>query len=350
MAKSCDIDLSVIVLNEGRLARELRDLDMPVFVVDEQAFSFPGLVFRIRTLMRQLSPDVAHSHRYKENILAVLARGVRGGSRLIATQHGMPEGSGKRFLSLNSFVSGLNKYLLANQFDRLVVVSDDMRKSFINEFGFAVGKVETIHNGIELHFEVRPGNKGSMLTVGSAGRFFPVKDYPLMVEIARAIKERGFSSVRFELAGEGPQRSLLEERISSYGLEDVFLLRGHVSDMDEFYSCIDVFLNTSVHEGIPMSILEAMSHGVPVVAPRVGGIREIITDGVDGFLVPGRNPADFAEKVIFFGRNHEAVQNMGRAARSKVEREYSSAAMAGKYMSLYQEVCHVGGQRTGEVL
>ncbi|WP_181552517.1 glycosyltransferase family 4 protein [Desulfosalsimonas propionicica] len=336
-----EIDVAAIVFNEGRLALELRNADVPIFVVDEHSTSFYALVFQIRSLVQKLSPDVIHSHRYKENILAFLARGFRRKPRLIATQHGMPEGGSKRLLSKGRFVSGLNKFLLAKHFDSLVVVSDDMRQTYIQELGFNPQKVHTIHNGIELPARAKHHNTESGITVGSAGRFFPVKDYPLMVEIARTIKEKGYP-VAFELAGDGPQRDIIGERISSYGLDDAFLLKGHVEDMADFYAGIDVFLNTSVHEGIPMSILEAMSYGLPVVAPKVGGIMEIITDEVDGFLIKDRNPMAFAEKIIFLEDNPEILNKMGRAAMVKVEEEYSAGAMAEKYLNLYFKA-HLAG-------
>lgn len=341
-----DIDASAIILNEGHLARGLRKAGVPVFVVDEKNVFFPSIFFRIRSLIRKLSPDVIHSHRYKENILAFLSRGFLRKIRLIATQHGMPEGSNKRLLSKGGFVSCLNKYLLARHFDSLVVVSNDMWQTYTQGYGFNPEKVQSIHNGIELPAKFEHHNTKSGITVGSAGRFFPVKDYSLMVEIARAIKEKGYP-VAFELAGDGPQWDIIEERIRSYRLDDTFLLKGHVDNMSDFYSGLDVFLNTSLHEGIPMSILEAMSYGLPVVAPKVGGISEIITDGLDGFLVEGRAPMDFAEKIIFLWEYPGILSKMGWAAKSKVEEEYSVAVMAEKYLILYLETHPVDSQGEG---
>jgi glycosyltransferase involved in cell wall biosynthesis len=113
--------------------------------------------------------------------------------------------------------------------------------------------------------------------------------------------------------------------------------------MTGFYAGIDIYLNTSLHEGIPMSVLEAMAHGLPVVAPAVGGIVEIIEDGVEGFLVEGRSPQAFAKKCILL-QDGELRLKMGRAARARVEKAFSAQAMAQEYYRLYRELaaqwCH----------
>ena len=103
--------------------------------------------------------------------------------------------------------------------------------------------------------------------------------------------------VRFELAGDGPERPALEAMVQRHGLNAGFILKGHQDDMESFYRGLDIYINTSVHEGIPMTILEALAHGLPVIAPAVGGIVEIIEDGKEGFLIDGRSTGDFAESV-----------------------------------------------------
>jgi glycosyltransferase involved in cell wall biosynthesis len=122
-------------------------------------------------------------------------------------------------------------------------------------------------------------------------------------------------------------------------MEGVFKLRGHIEDMPSFYSGIDVYINTSVHEGIPMSILEAMANGVPVIAPRVGGIAEIIDDEIEGFLITTRNPEDFAERCLRL-KDPELRRRMGAAARKKIERHFSAEKMASDYLKLYYELAH----------
>ena len=93
--------------------------------------------------------------------------------------------------------------------------------------------------------------------------------------------------------------------------------------MDAFYRSLDVYINTSVHEGIPMSVLEAMSYGLPVVVPKVGGFPEIVEDGVSGYLVGGREPEIFADK-IFALLQPDVRELMSRLARQRVKESFST--------------------------
>ena len=108
-----------------------------------------------------------------------------------------------------------------------------------------------------------------------------------------------------------------------------------LEDISAFYHGLDLYLNTSVHEGIPLSILEAMAHGLPVIAPKVGGLREVIDDGGQGYLLEGRDPKVFAEKCLLLFEDKALRQRMSQAARQKVMLEFSMARMSQQYNQLY---------------
>ena len=110
--------------------------------------------------------------------------------------------------------------------------------------------------------------------------------------------------------------------------------------MSAFYQDLDLYLNSSVHEGVPISILEAMAHGLPVVAPNVGGIAEIVESEVEGYLLEDRNPVAFAEKCLLLYENIRLREEMSQAAREKVTRAFSAEKMAEQYHKLYFEVAH----------
>jgi L-malate glycosyltransferase len=329
------LEVSALILNEGRLAEELRKLQVPIRILDEQGVSFAHLVLKTRAILRQWSPHVIHSHRYKENILAFLARSRASGARLVATQHGMPENDPRCMKTSARVIAHLNRLILARGFDRLVGVSQDIRANFIRRFNFAADQLSVIYNGLALPEVRKLPSTGRELVVGSAGRLVPVKGFELLVEIARVIAAEG-APVRFVLAGEGPQRGRLEEQIARYGVGRSILLKGHLDHMADFYREIDVYLNTSVHEGIPMSILEAMAHGLPVIAPAVGGIVEIITSAMEGLLMHNRHPRSFADACLLLQRDPELRQRMGHAARETVRSRFSAEVMARQYEHLYR--------------
>lgn len=330
-----DLELTVILLNEGRLSGELRDAGLHVQVVDENRQSFPQIANAIRKIVSSHTPDIIHSHRYKENILAFLASRFYRGARLIATQHGLPETQAQSTSWTDGIKSKANFIALYRYFQKTVAVSGDIRSYFVNELGFGEDQVEVIHNGIEMPPDVSGKATDGTFVIGSSGRLFPIKDYPLMVSIAREMATK--KDVCFVLAGDGPEREALEKAIGEYRLSERFALKGHLEDMDSFYRGLDLFLNTSMHEGFPMTVLEAMARRLPVIAPQVGGIGEIIEDGVEGFLLPNREPKAFAEKCLEL-QNDELRRRMGQAAREKVEGSFSAEIMARKYYRLYREL------------
>ncbi|ORJ63404.1 hypothetical protein B5V00_00630 [Geothermobacter hydrogeniphilus] len=330
------IALRVVLLNRGRLADELRSAGITVDVVEENNLSFRQLVCSIHALLKAAPPHILHSHRYKENLVVFLVSRRLSGVRLVASQHGLPETPGGHSGWRHRIKSRINFFVMARFFHRVVPVSRDIMTLFVSDLGFCAERISVIPNGVELPVLPDRAEDVDVVTLGSSGRLFPVKDYPLMV---RVVKEIGAAEkVRALLAGEGPERSRIERGIAENDLEGAFRLVGHLDAMDDFYRGLDIYLNTSVHEGIPMTILEAMAHGLPVIAPAVGGIPEIIEDGVEGFLVAERSPKKYAEKCLLLIRDSRLRRRMGAAARQRVETCFSAAAMAAEYATLYRRM------------
>ena len=332
-----DLTVSAILLNEGKLASEIRNLGIENHVVDEAGRSFPGVFWTTRRILGKGPPDIIHSHRYKENILAYLLSRAFGEVRLVATQHGMPEIYAGDVGMKNRFVSKANLSILSRCFDQVVAVSQDIKERFEDEYGFRRDKVSVIRNGIEIQDSPEKSRDDETFVIGSSGRLFPVKDYPLMVEIAREIRKRS-NRFLFELAGDGPERQKIQTLLERYDLNGAFVLRGHLEKLSTFYQGLDLYLNTSIHEGLPISVLEAMACGLPVVAPNVGGIREIIDNEVEGYLVEERNPKAFAEKCFVLSEDKKLREKMSKAAAEKVKTAFSAEKMSSEYYNLYLKV------------
>lgn len=329
-----DVDLSAIILNHGRFADEVRELGIPVNVVDETRLRFPQILRRVRDIFQAAGPDVVHCHWYKANLLAYLASLREKTISLVSTQHGMPEYLGRGGDIKYSVLHRLNFFLLSRYFQGTVAVSNEVRRALTERHGFDESRTFVIYNGTEPCDETFPDRSEGRFTIGSSGRLFPVKDFPLMVEVAREIAKHE-AGIRFELAGTGPEKERIAETVRLHGLDGTFLLRGFLHEVSAFYQGIHLYLNTSVHEGIPMSVLEAMAHGLPVVAPDVGGLKEILDDGIHGFLIKGRDPRSFAERCMLLYRDDALRQRMGLAAKARVEAVFSNDRMARDYHELY---------------
>lgn len=332
-----DLELSVILLNEGRLAEEIRGLNIPVEVFDESKMSFFQIFLAIKKALNRGVPDIIHSHRYKENVLTYLVSKIKKGIKLIGTQHGITEVYDDNSDLKHQMISKLNFSVLSKCFQNIVAVSKDIQRTFINQYRFREDKIRIIHNGIEIPEDIPDRGRKNPFVIGSSGRLFPVKDYPLMIEIAREVSKKT-NNIRFELAGDGPERLKIENLIKKNGLDGIFHLQGFVDDISSFYKGLDLYINTSIHEGIPMSVLEAMSYGVPVICPKVGGLTEILEDEGEGFLMNGRNPEEYAKKCITLFENDSLRRQMSLAARKRIIKEFSLEHMAQQYYNLYQDV------------
>ena len=330
-----DVELSVIILNEGQLAHRLRKAGIATIVIDERENTFLQIVSLAAHAIRSSRPLILHSHRYKENLIAYLVA-LRSGYRpaLVSTQHGMPEFYEGTPGLRNRIKIRVNYSLLSHKFHKTVAVSSDIKSALMHHHGFEEQHVETIRNGIAIPGVKLPTNPKDSFVIGSAGRFVPVKDYLFMVEIAKEVSKET-DKIVFELAGEGPMLSRIEEAITRHGLESQFKLRGFMADIDMFYRGLDAYINTSIHEGVPMSVLEAMAVGLPAIAPRVGGLSEIVTDGIDGFLIEERSPSLFAKKCLTLYSDEKQRRRMSTAAREKIVSQFSVEQMVKEYLELY---------------
>jgi len=332
-----DLEVSAILFNEGHLADQCRTLGVTTHVIPEKSSTNAQMIRAVRCIFGKEHVRIAHSHGYKENIIAYLASRSKRDVRLVGTQHGMPEIHVKKATLKHRITMNANFMVLAKCFQHIVAVSEDMHTQLVQQYGFPEEKLTVIHNGISIT-EPCPGSNGKKdFVIGSSGRLFPVKDYDLMVEIARKVLSHS-DRISFVLAGDGPEQGRIREKIRKYGLEKSFILRGFVPDVTEFYQSLDLYLNTSVHEGIPLSVLEAMSYGLPVIAPKVGGLAEIVENGVDGYLVEGRRPDEYAQRCITLHRDDGLRKDIGSAARRKICSQFSSDQMAVSYYRLYTSV------------
>lgn len=330
------LDLYIVLLNKNRLAKELESQGINVTILDESIFSFYTILRQLKNVVKEFSPDIIHSHRYKENFLAWLASLGNSRIKLVATQHGMPEILGAGFHLKNKLRDLFFFRLLSCCFDRTVLVSYEMRKTLIGTFGFSEKNISVIHNGIKIH-KCGPRQIKKTLIVGSAGRLFPVKDYSLLINVAKDVISKN-NTVEFVIAGEGPLQNKLEREIKNLGIQNQCRLIGHQNNMDAFYQNIDIYINTSVHEGIPMSVLEAMSYGLPVIIPKVGGLPEIIKNNIQGFLIVKRKKEIYVERLLQLTNDKELLKKMGRSARKKAIESFSKEFMASKYYDLYNKL------------
>jgi glycosyltransferase involved in cell wall biosynthesis len=334
-------------LNEGELTARLRTAGIATQVIPEAQHGMLGVLARATAALRGAGVSVLHSHRYKENVLAwLLARRLHV-REIVTTMHGMPEApttSVGQMLRARGR-AGLDFFVLRRFFSRVVAVSDEMKRALVDAHGFRADQVEVIRNGGRFPSQWRPSRtEGEPLHIGTVSRMVPVKGLELFLDAAAALRQRE-PGLRFSILGDGPLREALWRRVEALGIADCTEFLAPRPDAFGYYASLDVYVNTSLHEGLPLSIVEAMAAGLPIVSAAVGGIPEVVTDGEHGFLLEGRDASRFADACLALVRDTSLRAAMGRRATASAHARLSAAAMADAYRRLYE---HVAGVRRWE--
>jgi glycosyltransferase involved in cell wall biosynthesis len=163
------------------------------------------------------------------------------------------------------------------------------------------------------------------------------KRHEIVIAAARRVIA-AFPRARFLFVGEGPGRERIQKAIAALGLKEFFILTGHRTDIPEILALTEVGVISSSAEGVPQFLLQTLAMAKPVVATRVGGIPEIITQGVDGLLIPPEDPDALAEALLGLLGDPQQCRRLGSAGRELVEREHTLERMGAKVLQVYQQV------------
>jgi glycosyltransferase involved in cell wall biosynthesis len=337
------IQVCAIVLNEGRLAEEARRCGLEVKVISERDKSFFQIYSEAAGFLKGRGISVLHSHRYKENLLASFLAWRCDIPVVIRTQHGLPE----PFTGLKRYKHGLIQFLdrLTARYatDCVIGVSAEMRDHLIRQVGSH--RVSMIHNGLDVtrvysgastqEAKKKLGVQESCWVLGTAGRLEPIKRLDIFLEAACRISVR-FPDARFLVAGTGSEEARLRELARTFGIEDRVLFLGHRDDIHDVLRAMDVFVLSSDHEGLPMVLLEALHLGVPVVARRVGGIPEVIQDGINGTLVDSGDSAALAEACLDILSDEPRRRRLALAGVNSIAEKFTAKHAATEVARLYQ--------------
>jgi len=183
----------------------------------------------------------------------------------------------------------------------------------------------------------------SEVILGTAGRLIPLKGVEFLLSAAAMLRGE-FPDLRVEIAGSGPERPHLEQRIARLGLTGRVEFLGWIDDLPTVLPRWDVFVMPSLEEGFALAALEAMAAGLPVVASGVGGVPELVVDGVTGWLAPPGDAEALAARLRLLLRNPEERLTMGANARARVRDHFGLAQMTENFGKLYDEL--LGETRT----
>jgi glycosyltransferase involved in cell wall biosynthesis len=330
-----DIDMTLAVGGEGYLTARSRALGVRTIVLPELVRQISPLadsraLGKLIGLVRTLKPDVVHAHSSKAGVLGRLAAKLCG-KAAVFTAHGWAFALGVPPLRR---MAALSVERLAGRWaDRIIAVSHANRQLAIERRVAGPEQCVVIHYGIPF-MPCLSRKPASAVRIIMVGRFAPQKDHAQLLRAVAGID----ASVRVMLVGDGPTRPAIEALARELGVADRVDFLGVRDDVPELLGAADIFVLATNWEGLPISIIEAMRAGLPIVASDVDGAREMVADGIAGFLVPWRDASALRSKLAVLAANPELRARIGSAARQRYEAEFTVDRMVERTRQVYDEV------------
>lgn len=326
--------------------------DVAVLELRRRQGNDPRLVWNLYQVFRRERPDIVHTHAWGTLLEGLVAARLARVPIVVHGEHGTLQ------LKHRQRVAQRIAWKAA---DRMLSVSSRLAERISHDTGLPLARMTVIRNGVDLNrfqrvdradARARLGFADDELVAIAVGRLVPVKDHLTLLE-ATALARRSGRPFTLAIAGDGPLRSTLEERARALGLDAAVRFLGHRGDVETVLAAADLFVLSSVSEGLSNTILEAMATGLPVVATRVGGADEMVEDGVTGVLVPASSPSEMAAALTAVFGDADARRTMGIRGRARAKTEFSLETMVRRYESLYVELAHPADpatlvSRTGE--
>jgi sugar transferase (PEP-CTERM/EpsH1 system associated) len=290
-------------------------------------------------LIRRLRPAILHTYNLAAMEFCFTAA-VAGVPVRIHAEHGRDAADPQGLNRKHNFL----RRRLAPFIDRYIPVSDDLQRWLADVVRIPAAKNHLIKNGVDTErFKPRADAVTAApwgpddIVIGAVARVQDVKNHRGLVAAFALLRERLpalRARLRLSIIGDGPLLGAIREQVAQAGLQDTVWLPGARADVAELLHGFDVFALPSLAEGTPVSLLEAMACGLPSVCSNVGGIPEVVADGVHGLLVPVEVEA-LANALARYVQDPAMMARHGAAARARIEEKYSMDAMLRAYMALY---------------
>lgn len=342
----------------------------PVYIEEMSRELSPKDLISLIKIFREIRrhrPDVIHTHTAKAGTLgraaALLYRMLSPGSppvRIVHTFHGHVFHSYYGRLKTRLFVL-IEKLLARFATDKIIVISPQQLREIHDEVGVGRrGQFEVVPLGIDLSafegldsqrlsFREKIGASGDETIVGFVGRLTEIKDVSLYLHVAAAVQRSSIrGTVRFVVAGDGHLREALEREAHELGLAQTVVFLGNLADIAEVYAGVDIVALTSLNEGTPLSLIEAMAARRPVISTLVGGVRDLLgetNEEKDGFRVcergigvDGRSVDDYTKGLIYLVENLRLRKSLADKGRVFVEAAYSKDRLVEDIAQLYRSL------------
>lgn len=333
---------SICCLTKADSSREKVKGEVEIFELEKKEGQDFFLPIRLAILFRKKKVDIVHARCWGALFDGVIGAKIANIPIIIYGEHG------RRYEDIVQSKKRhiwIRKIILSFFVDNIVSVSNETKEWLVNSIKINQDKIICIHNGIDLlegAFEVNIINKKQQLgiqkedrVIGTVGRLDRVKDYPTLLYATSEVVKY-FPKIKILFIGDGPHRNELENLSTSLGIKENIIFLGERKDVIELLKIMDIFIMTSLIEGISNTILEAMSCGLPIITTNVGGNSEVVLDGATGFLVPPKRPDLVAEAIMKILNDIPKAHILGAFGRQRITQYFTLSKMIDKYEELYK--------------
>lgn len=315
---------------DGMLTKKIRESGFKNYLFKEK------LPFNsIKSIIKREKIDIIHTYGFRGNFYGrIISKNLKIPS--ITTYTGFMKDDYNN--KIKGFIFEKIDDLTLN-IPKVVIVSSKAILNYVNNRGFK-NEIKLIPLGIDIEDDFY--NRGDFelkrddFVIGSVMRFEKVKNPLFLIDIFYEVQKREKNS-KLVLVGDGSLKSDIERKIKEYDIEDKVKLLGFRDDVRKIYKIFDLFVLTSLKEGFSISTLEAMSASLPVVVSDSGGVREMVEDGLNGFIIENFNKEEFVDKILFF-KNKDLKKVFGDRNRKKVLENFSTKKMCDETLKVYEEV------------
>lgn len=324
------------LFREGKLASEVRKEQIPFVCLGIREGWRATTPHQIFLWLRSIPIDILHTYLFGFHFFAGLPARLSGVPVVLSSRREVPLWQRLR----HRWVENLGNLFV----DGVTCCSEAVRTWTLQKESIQPKKVFTIYNGVDIE-RFTQASRASMIReelgipkdavlIGTVANFAFEKGYPCLLEAAERIL-RSDPNVWFLFVGSGPLEKEIKEQVQRLSGSERMVITGSRSDIPDLIGAMDIFVLSSVIEGFPNVLLEALAMSRPVVATRVGGVPELIDSGEDGILVPPKDGEALAEAIGFLLRNPQKARALGIRGAEKVRRSFTLERMIDQYESFY---------------
>jgi len=320
----------VISLRDGRMRNDFQQISTLYILNKKYKFDVTSFLTLVKVILKE-KPDIVHTFLFTSNTWGRLAAILTGVPVIIASERSMDIWKKKFHFFIDTVLGFFTDAIICNS----IVVKEFYEK----KLGPVSRKLTVIRNGIEwqqfnIENQAHPKNEKIIFT---ASRLAPEKGIEYLIQAIKILSAR-MNNMKLLVAGEGPLKTRLEYLVEQQGIKEIVTFLGYQENVSKYISQADVVVLPSLWEGLPNILLEAMAMKKPVVATAVGGTKEIVRDGENGFLVRPKDAKALAEAIQKILQDINLAINFGESGYRFVRENFDLFLMVSSYEKLYQKL------------